>query len=266
MQILADHHGNLLHLYERDCSVQRRHQKVVEVAPGGESAILRSATNCAMPRCSSRAKRITAMRAPWNFCTTSTRSKWYFIEVNPRIQVEHTVTEMVTGIDIVRAQILVAQGHALHGDTMSLPRQESVPLYGAALQCRVTTEDPDEELRAGLREDFHVSLARGIRHSPGWRHGLCGRDDRALLRFVAGEGHGLGHEPSRGVPANGPRSARISHPRRQDEYSASSKTSSIIRNFARAKSPRLFSTSTRTVSFAAARAIARRGCSAISAT
>ena len=70
------------------------------------------------------------------------QQKVYFIEVNPRIQVEHTVTEMVTGIDLVHSQILVAQGHKLHEAPMSLPRQENVPLYGAALQCRVTTEDP----------------------------------------------------------------------------------------------------------------------------
>ena len=69
-------------------------------------------------------------------------AKFYFIEVNPRVQVEHTVTEVVTGIDIVRSQILVAQGHALHGPQMHLPRQEEIPLYGFALQCRVTTEDP----------------------------------------------------------------------------------------------------------------------------
>ena len=67
---------------------------------------------------------------------------FYFIEVNPRVQVEHTVTEVVTGIDIVRSQILVAQGHELHGSQMRLPRQEEIPLYGFALQCRVTTEDP----------------------------------------------------------------------------------------------------------------------------
>src|SRR5690606_29159446 len=69
-------------------------------------------------------------------------NEWYFIEVNPRIQVEHTVTEMVTGIDIVRSQILIAQGYELHGPELGLPTQDEVPLYGYALQCRVTTEDP----------------------------------------------------------------------------------------------------------------------------
>ena len=71
-----------------------------------------------------------------------TRGEWFFIEVNPRIQVEHTVTEMVTGIDLVRCQIQVAQGLALHGPEMNLPRQDKVPLYGYAMQCRITTEDP----------------------------------------------------------------------------------------------------------------------------
>src|SRR5207245_11153268 len=69
--------------------------------------------------------------------------KWYFIEVNPRIQVEHTVTEMVTGIDLVRSQILIASGHQLYEPPMSLPSQENIPLNGTALQCRVTTEDPE---------------------------------------------------------------------------------------------------------------------------
>src|SRR6185295_13820978 len=76
------------------------------------------------------------------FLVDAATGEWYFIEVNPRIQVEHTVTEMVTGIDLVRSQIQVAQGHALHASEMNLPRQAEIPLYGYALQCRVTTEDP----------------------------------------------------------------------------------------------------------------------------
>ncbi len=76
------------------------------------------------------------------FLVDADSGEWYFIEVNPRIQVEHTVTEMVTGIDLVRCQILVAQGHELHGPEMNLPPQDEIPLYGYALQCRITTEDP----------------------------------------------------------------------------------------------------------------------------
>ncbi len=141
VQILADHHGNLLHLYERDCSVQRRHQKVVEVAPAANlAARIRSELCDAAVQLARKANYRNAGTVEFLYDVDS--HKWYFIEVNPRIQVEHTVTEMVTGIDLVRSQILIAQGHSLHEAPLSLPRQECVPLNGAALQCRVTTEDP----------------------------------------------------------------------------------------------------------------------------
>src|SRR5437773_267444 len=141
VQILGDHHGNLLHLYERDCSVQRRHQKVVEVAPAANLAAgIRSELCDAAVQLTRKAGYRNAGTVEF-LCDVDSQ-KWYFIEVNPRIQVEHTVTEMVTGIDLVRSQILIAQGHKLHEAPLALPRQESVPLNGAALQCRVTTEDP----------------------------------------------------------------------------------------------------------------------------
>ena len=141
VQILGDHHGNLLHLYERDCSVQRRHQKVVEVAPAANlAASIRSELCDAAVQLARKAKYRNAGTVEFLYDVDS--QKWYFIEVNPRIQVEHTVTEMVTGIDLVRSQILIAQGHKLHAPPLSLPKQECIPLNGAALQCRVTTEDP----------------------------------------------------------------------------------------------------------------------------
>ncbi|HEX4542351.1 MAG TPA: pyruvate carboxylase [Candidatus Acidoferrum sp.] len=141
VQILADHHGNLLHLYERDCSVQRRHQKVVEVAPAANlPSGIRSELCDAAVQLARKANYRNAGTVEFLYDVDS--QKWHFIEVNPRIQVEHTVTEMITGIDLVRSQILVAQGHKLHDAPLSLPKQESVPLNGAALQCRVTTEDP----------------------------------------------------------------------------------------------------------------------------
>src|SRR5499427_1157101 len=143
VQILSDTNGNLLHLWERDCSVQRRHQKVVEVAPAPNlPASLRNELCTAAAELARKAKYRNAGTVEFLYDVDARR--WYFIEVNPRIQVEHTVTEMVTGIDIVRAQILVAQGHSLHEEPMNLPQQENVPLYGAALQCRVTTEDPEK--------------------------------------------------------------------------------------------------------------------------
>src|SRR5690348_701734 len=141
VQILGDHHGNLLHLYERDCSVQRRHQKVVEVAPAASlDRGIRAELCDAAVQLARKAKYRNAGTVEFLYDVDS--RSWYFIEVNPRIQVEHTVTEMVTGIDLVRSQILIAQGHKLHEAPLALPKQECIPLNGAALQCRVTTEDP----------------------------------------------------------------------------------------------------------------------------
>jgi pyruvate carboxylase len=141
VQILGDRHGNILHLYERDCSVQRRHQKVVEVAPAVwldpkiRAQLAEAAVTLAKAAGYYNAGTV-------EFLVDADSSEWYFIEVNPRIQVEHTVTEMVTGIDLVRCQIQVAQGLDLHGPEMNLPAQADVPLNGYALQCRITTEDP----------------------------------------------------------------------------------------------------------------------------
>src|SRR5262249_7817831 len=122
VQILADQHGNLLHLYERDCSVQRRHQTVVELAPATNlPANIRNELCGAAVDLARKAKYRNAGTVEFLYDVDG--RKWYFIEVNPRIQVEHTVTEMVTGIDLVRAQILVAQGHKLHDEAMALPAQ-----------------------------------------------------------------------------------------------------------------------------------------------
>ncbi|HUI73979.1 MAG TPA: biotin carboxylase N-terminal domain-containing protein, partial [Candidatus Acidoferrum sp.] len=164
VQILADHRGNLLHLYERDCSVQRRHQKVVEVAPAANlPSSVRGELCSAALQIARKANYRNAGTVEFLYDVNT--SKWYFIEVNPRIQVEHTVTEMVTGIDLVRAQILVAQGHRLHDETMSLPAQEKVPLYGSALQCRVTTEDPEKNFAPdyGKLSTYRSPAGFGIR-------------------------------------------------------------------------------------------------------
>src|SRR5437870_6662518 len=141
VQILADHHGNLLHLYERDCSVQRRHQKVVEVAP---AANLSASIRCELCEAAVQLARKADYRnaGTVEFLYDVDSHKWYFIEVNPRIQVEHTVTEMVTGIDLVRSQILVAQGYQLHEPPVHIPPQEKIETAGYAIQCRITTEDP----------------------------------------------------------------------------------------------------------------------------
>ena len=141
VQILGDCHGNILHLYERDCSVQRRHQKVVEVAPAvGLADSIRHGLAEAALKIAREAGYYNAGTV--EFLVDADSGEFFFIEVNPRIQVEHTVTEMVTGIDLVRSQILVAQGCSLYEAPLSLPYQEQVPLSGYALQCRITTEDP----------------------------------------------------------------------------------------------------------------------------
>ncbi len=143
VQVLGDRHGNLMHLYERDCSVQRRHQKVVEVAPAlnmpGE---LRKGLCDAALQIARTAGYYNAGTV--EFLVDAETNQFYFIEVNPRVQVEHTVTEMVTGVDIVQSQILIAQGAKLHEAPLSLPKQEDLRLFGAALQCRITTEDPSQ--------------------------------------------------------------------------------------------------------------------------
>jgi pyruvate carboxylase len=142
VQILGDAHGNLVHLWERDCSVQRRHQKVVEVAPGINLPAGLRADIC---EAAARLCRSVGYRSAGTveFLLDVERGEFFFIEVNPRIQVEHTVTEVVTGIDLVRSQILVASGHNLHEAPLNVPPQDRIECRGVAMQCRITTEDPD---------------------------------------------------------------------------------------------------------------------------
>ncbi|MSR66762.1 MAG: pyruvate carboxylase [Pedosphaera sp.] len=142
VQILGDRHGNVLHLHERDCSVQRRHQKVIELAPSfGLADSVRHELCDAAVRIAREIGYDNAGTVEFLYDMDSCR--WYFIEMNPRIQVEHTVTEVITGVDLVRAQILIAQGAKLHGPELFLPQQADLPRMGYALQCRVTTEDPE---------------------------------------------------------------------------------------------------------------------------
>ncbi|NRD78741.1 pyruvate carboxylase [Bacillus sp. BRMEA1] len=139
VQIIGDSFGNIVHLYERDCSVQRRHQKVVEIAPSVSlSDELRNRICDAAVRLMKNVGYVNAGTV--EFLVSG--SDFFFIEVNPRIQVEHTVTEMVTGIDIVHTQIFVAEGHEIHGPIIGIPMQDKILLYGYAIQSRVTTEDP----------------------------------------------------------------------------------------------------------------------------
>lgn len=138
VQILGDTKGNVLHLFERDCSVQRRHQKVVEVAPcislndEQREKICQAAVQLMKHVGYVNAGTVEFLVEGDNF---------YFIEVNPRVQVEHTITELITGVDIVTSQLLIAQGKDLHKE-IGLPEQKDIQMSGAAIQCRVTTEDP----------------------------------------------------------------------------------------------------------------------------
>ncbi|MGC2888309.1 MAG: pyruvate carboxylase, partial [Candidatus Acidiferrum sp.] len=189
VQILGDNHGNLLHLYERDCSVQRRHQKVVEVAPAANlPARVRIELCDAAVRLAQKAEYRNAGTVEFLYDVDT--KNWYFIEVNPRIQVEHTVTEMVTGIDLVRSQILVAQGHKLHEEPLALPKQENVPLYGAALQCRVTTEDPEKNFAPdyGKLTTYRSPAGFGIRLDGGTAYAgaiLAAYYDSLLVKVTA---------------------------------------------------------------------------------
>ena len=142
VQILGDRHGNLVHLYERDCTVQRRNQKVVERAPAVFLTDTQRAALCEAGLAIGRAVRYLNAGTV-EFLQDADTGQFYFIEVNPRIQVEHTVTECATGIDLVKAQIRIAAGARIGTPESGVPAQEAIRVQAHALQCRVTTEDPE---------------------------------------------------------------------------------------------------------------------------
>ena len=167
VQIVADNHGNIRHLFERDCSVQRRHQKVVEIAPSH---------NVSEKVKQSLYKYALAITGEVNYNNIGTveflvdqQDRVYFIEVNPRIQVEHTVTEMVTGIDLVKTQIFIAAGYKLDSKQIKIYEQESLSTYGFALQCRITTEDPENNFTPdyGTITTYRSAAGMGIRLDAG---------------------------------------------------------------------------------------------------
>lgn len=161
VQLLGDEQGNLVHLFERDCSVQRRHQKVIELAPAPNlDQTLRQEILDAAVQIGKQANYSCAGTV--EFLVDTDEQKFYFIEVNPRIQVEHTVTEEVTGIDIVKAQILVAQGHPLTHEEIDIPAQDAVRVNGFAIQCRVTTEDPANNFMPDYGRVTHYRSASGM--------------------------------------------------------------------------------------------------------
>ncbi|MFM2207478.1 MAG: hypothetical protein RL213_1453 [Bacteroidota bacterium] len=207
VQILGDRHGNIVHLFERDCSVQRRFQKVVEVAPAPR---LRQETKAHLYIYALRiARKVGYNNAGTVEFLVDGDENIYFIEVNPRIQVEHTVTEEVTRIDLVRSQILIADGEPLNSPAIDIRGQESIQCSGFAIQCRITTEDPQNDFKPdygtiiayrhaggyGIRLDEGSSY-QGVKVSPFFDSmlvkvtakgrtlkGTAGRLDRALSEF-----------------------------------------------------------------------------------
>lgn len=164
VQLLGDNHGNVVHLYERDCSVQRRHQKVVEIAPAKDlptetrDAILNDAVRLA--------KSVNYRNAGTAEFLVDQQNRYYFIEINPRIQVEHTITEEITGIDIVAAQIQIAAGATLAQLGLT---QDRISTRGFAIQCRITTEDPSKQFQpdTGRLEVYRSAGGNGVRLDGG---------------------------------------------------------------------------------------------------
>jgi len=140
IQVLADKHGNVVHLFERDCSLQRRYQKVIEVAP---AVSLPETTKKALYNDAVKiARQVNYINAGTVEFLVDSSGAYYFIEMNPRIQVEHTISEVITGIDIVQSQIMVAAGHKLSDPEIGIKNQDAISHRGYAIQCRITTEDP----------------------------------------------------------------------------------------------------------------------------
>jgi pyruvate carboxylase len=168
VQILGDSHGELVHLFERDCTVQRRNQKVVERAPAVFLSAEQRAELCAAALQIGRAARYVNAGTV-EFLQDADTGKFYFIEVNPRIQVEHTVTECVTGIDLVKAQIRVAEGARLGTPESGVPHQADIRVSAHALQCRVTTEDPENNFIPdyGRMSAYRSPAGFGIRLDAG---------------------------------------------------------------------------------------------------
>ena len=172
---MGDKYGNFVHLYERDCSIQRRHQKVIEFTPA-----LSISEEKRLAICSDALKIAGAVdyrNAGTVEFLVDKDGNHYFIEMNPRIQVEHTVTEMTTGIDIVQSQILIAEGYELASDRINIKSQDNIKPYGAAIQCRVTTEDPINNFApdTGMIDQYKSSSGFGIRLDGGNAFSGAGR-------------------------------------------------------------------------------------------
>lgn len=167
IQIVADNHGNILHLFERDCSVQRRYQKVIEFAPSKDldETVKNNLYKYAVKIC----KAVNYNNIGTVEFLVDEDGSIYFIEVNPRVQVEHTVTEVVTGIDLIKTQLYIADNYKLSDEEIKLPNQESVSINGYAVQCRITTEDPKNDFKPdyGTITTYRSASGFGIRLDAG---------------------------------------------------------------------------------------------------
>lgn len=167
VQILGDKYGNIVHLFERDCSIQRRHQKVIEFTP---ALCLTDEQRQAICSDALKIARAVDYRSAGTVeFLVDKNGQHYFIEMNPRIQVEHTVSEIVTGVDIVQSQILIAQGYPLDSQEIAIPNQDVIKVTGHAIQCRVTTEDPANNFMpdTGIIENYRSPGGFGIRLDGG---------------------------------------------------------------------------------------------------
>lgn len=167
VQIMADNHGNMLHLFERDCSVQRRFQKLVEVAPC--ISIQQETKDNLYKYALSICQEVNYNNVGTVEFLVDKEENIYFIEVNPRVQVEHTITEEITGVDIVRSQILIAKGFKLSSPPIFLKSQEDISINGHAIQCRITTEDPENNFQPdyGTINAYRNGAGFGIRLDAG---------------------------------------------------------------------------------------------------
>ena len=167
IQVLGDKYGNIVHLYERDCSIQRRHQKVIEISPAVKlsNEVREAICNDALKI----AKAVNYLNAGTLEFLVDMHGNHYFIEMNPRVQVEHTITEMVTGIDIVQSQILIAEGYRLDSKEIGIYSQDDIKPRGYAIQCRVTTEDPSNNFApdTGKIDVYRTGGGFGIRLDGG---------------------------------------------------------------------------------------------------
>lgn len=176
VQILGDQHRRVVHCFERDCSIQRRHQKVIELAPAG--TLLNTPGGMALrEKILNSAVELARSTGYYNagtveFLVEPEHEKFYFMEMNTRIQVEHTVTEMITGIDLVKAQIRIAQGYKLSDPEIGISSQSDVQYRGSAIQCRITTEDPPADFLPdyGRLTTYRSPAGHGVRLDAGSAH------------------------------------------------------------------------------------------------